>query len=159
MQPWQSGRQPQDSHPYGPPQPPPQPYGQRYAPQQPSPPPAYESAPAGHAAPRPSQGLAITALALGIVAVLVALTSLRGVGMLIAVVAGVLAVIAMASKRHSGTKFAVAGLVLAMLALPVAFLMWMWATESAKSNVEQQQLMQKCIEEEPQNIIECAGLD
>lgn len=148
--------QPNDSHPYGPPQSPPQPYGQRYAPQQPPP---YTPQPSGHAAPRPSQGLAITALALGMVAVLVALTSLRGVGLLIAVVAGVLAVIAMASKRHAGTKFAVAGLVLAMLALPVAFLMWMWATESAKSNVEQQQLMQKCIEEEPQNIIECANLD
>jgi hypothetical protein len=157
MQPWQPGQQPHEPNPYGPPQPPPQPYGQRYAPQQP--PPSYEPTPAGHAAPHPSQGLAITALVLGIVAVLVALTSLRGVGLFIAVVAGVLSVIAMASKRHGGMKFAVAGLVLAMLALPVAFLMWMWATESATSDLEQQQLMQKCIEEEPQNIIECAGLD
>lgn len=129
-----------------------QPYGQPYAPQQPTygtPPPA----------PRPSQGLALTTLVLGVVAVVLAFTPLSGVGVIIGIVAAILAIVALVAKSQGGKMFAGAGLALGMVALPVAVLMYMWAGASAKTNLEQQQLMQKCIEEEPENIIECANLD
>ncbi|GAA2860151.1 hypothetical protein [Nonomuraea rubra] len=155
MQPWQqSGPQQPPSQPYGPPQQPPNPYGQQYTPQQQ---PSYAPAPAGHAAPRRGQGLAITTVALGLVAVLLALTTLRGVGLAVALVTAILATIALAAKSQGGTWFAVTGLVLSMLSLPVAFLVWTLSAEPAQSDAERQKALQECIAKNPEKVLECAG--
>ncbi|MGA4989864.1 hypothetical protein [Nonomuraea bangladeshensis] len=152
---------PQDGQPYPPQQPGPAlggAYGQQYGPQQP----AYGPSgygPPPHAAPRRSQGLAITALCAGIVAVVLALTPLAGAGVVIGLIAAILAIIAMAARSQGGKKLAAGGLAAGLAAFPAAVLMYMWATDSAQSNLEQQQVMQKCMEEEPENIIECADLD
>lgn len=144
--------------PYGQPHPPQQPYGPQYTQSgshtHPAQQPMY-----GPPAQRRSQGLAITTLVLGVVAAVLALTPLFGVGIVIGVIAAILAIVALVAKSQGGKMFAGAGLALGMVAFPVAVLMYMWGTESAKANLEQQQLMQKCIEEEPENIIECANLD
>lgn len=144
--------------PYGQPLPqqPPNPYGQRYAPANPGPgQPMYE--PVSHAAPRRSQGLAITTLALGLVAVVLAATTLRGIGLIVGLIAAVLAVVAMAAKSQGGTKFAIAGLVLAMLSLPVAFLMWTLAAAPTRSDADRQKALQECIVKDPEKVLECAG--
>ncbi|TYB69745.1 hypothetical protein FXF51_06165 [Nonomuraea sp. PA05] len=154
MQPWPYGEQPPGSQPYGPPQPPPNPYGQRYAPQQQ---PSYTPVPANHRAAQRSQGLAITTVALGIVAIILAATPLRGIGLLVGLVTAVLAIIALAARSQGGTMFAVTGLVLAMLSLPVALLMYMWATESAESDADRQKALQECIAANPEKVLECAG--
>jgi hypothetical protein len=115
--------------------------------------------PPSHAVPRRSQGLAITTLASGVVAVVIALTPLSGIGVIIGLITAILAIVALVAKSQGGKKFAGAGLALGMVSLPVAVLMYMWAADSAKSNLEQQKLMEQCLEEEPENIIECANLD
>jgi hypothetical protein len=160
-QPWQPEPGPRQSgqQPYGPPQQPPPPYGQKYAPQssmyaQPA---HGQPAPASYAAPRRSQGLAITTVALGIVAITLSATPLRGIGLLLALVTAVLAVIAMAAKSQGGTGFAVAGLVLAFLSLPVAFLVWTMSAEPVQSDAERQKALQECIEKNPEKVLECAG--
>lgn len=138
------------------PQQPPNPYGQRYAPANPGPgQPMYE--PVSHAAPHRSQGLAITTLALGLVAVILAATTLRGIGLIVGLVAAVLAIVAMATKSQGGTGFAIAGLVLAMLSLPVAFLMWTLAAAPTTSDADRQKALQECITKNPEKVLECAG--
>ncbi|MEV0382425.1 hypothetical protein [Nonomuraea sp. NPDC050643] len=148
---------PQDGQPY--PQQPPNPYQQHVPPQQPYPPPGQQPAyvPASHAAPRPSQGLAIVTLILGLFAAVLAFTPLRGVGLVLGFVAVVLAIVVFVAKTQGGTLFAAGGLALGMVSLPIAFFMWTWATESAKTDVERQKALEECITKNPEKVLECAG--
>lgn len=151
------GPQDQYRQPY--PQQPPQPYGQQYAPQQPATPPTLHDPyrPTHLPEPKRSPGLSITAMALGVVAVVLALTPLRGVAVIVGLIAAVLATVALVAKSLGGKKFAAAGLALGLVSLPVALLMYMWAVDSTQSNVDRQQELQKCIEANPENVLECAN--
>lgn len=141
---------PQDDRPY--PQQPPQPYGQMYSPQQ------TPQAPSSHAAPRRSQGLAITSLVAGVAgAAFALLPALRGVGIVVGLVAAVLASVALISKSQGGTLFAVGGLITGLVALPLAFGIYMLST-GQDSGAEQQKL-QACIEANPDDVLKCAGFE
>jgi hypothetical protein len=142
--------QPYDDRPY--PQQPPQPYGQMYSP------PQAPQAPTSHAAPRRSQGLAITSLALGAVgSALALLPALRGVGMVIGFAAVTLAIVALIAKSQGGTMFAAGGLALGFAAPAIAFGLYMVSASQERGNVQQQQQLQACIEANPDDVLKCAG--
>jgi hypothetical protein len=147
-QPWQS-----EPQPYGQQQLPPQPYGQQYAPQQP--PPMYAPAPAPHR----SQGLAITALVIGVIGAVVAFTTLGAVAWGAGLIAVILAIIALASKSQGGKKLAAGGLAAGLAAFPIAVVMYTIRAEQAKSNQQQVQDLTACIEADPDKVLECANLD
>lgn len=113
-QPWQ----PQHS---GEPQLPPQ----QYAPQQPTyaPPPA-----------RRSQGLAITALVVGVIGAVVAVTPLGGVGLVVGLIAVVLAVVALIAKSQGGKMFAAGGLAAGLAAFPIAVILYGIRADQAQGN-------------------------
>jgi ABC-type sugar transport system substrate-binding protein len=138
--------------PYGPPQLPSQPYGERYAPQQPPymPPPTPSQ-------PR-SQALAVTALVAGVIAVVAALWVVsRGVAPFIGLVALVLAIVALVAKKQGGTTLAAAGLALGMLSIPLAVILWTVATNQQTSSEQQVQQMTDCINKKADDILACAG--
>jgi hypothetical protein len=144
--------QPYDDRPY--PQQPPHPYGQMY-----SPPPTPQG-PTSHAAPRRSQGLAITSLALGAVgSALALLAALRGVGMVIGFAAVILAIVALVAKSQGGKMFAAGGLALGFAALPIAVGLYMLSTSQERGNQQQQERIQECILADPETALECAGLE
>jgi hypothetical protein len=143
---------PQDDRPY--PQQPPHPYGQMYGP------PQTPQAPTSHAAPRRSQGLAITSLALGAVgSALALLAALRGVGMVIGFAAAILAIVALVAKSQGGKMFAAGGLALGFAALPIAVGLYMLSTSQERGNQQQQERIQECILADPETALECAGLE
>lgn len=144
--------QPYDDRPY--PQQPPHPYGQMY-----SPPPTPQGPPS-HAAPRRSQGLAITSLALGAVgSALALLAALRGVGMVIGFAAVILAIVALVAKSQGGKMLAAGGLALGFAAPVIAFGLYMVSAGQERGNVQQQQQLQACIEANPEAVLECAGFE
>lgn len=135
---------PQD--PYGQqyPQQPPNPYGQRYAPQQQQP----MAAPHTHVMPqRRSQGLAITALVVGVVAAVIGLTALHGVAIIVGLIAAILAVIALIARSQGGKMFAAGGLALGMAALPLAFVVYTVEQNQVRHNEKAVDCMQKAIEQ------------
>jgi hypothetical protein len=143
---------PQDDRPY--PQQPPHPYGQMYSP------PPTPQAPTSHAAPRRSQGLAITSLALGAVgSALALLAALRGVGMVIGFAAVILAIVALVAKSQGGKMLAAGGLALGFAAPVIAFGLYMVSAGQERGNVQQQQQLQACIEADPEAVLECAGFE
>ena len=143
---------PQDDRPY--PQQPPHPYGQMYSP------PQTPQAPTSHAAPRRSQGLAITSLALGAVgSALALLAALRGVGMVIGFAAVILAIVALVAKSQGGKMLAAGGLALGFAAPVIAFGLYMVSAGQERGNVQQQQQLQACIEADPEAVLECAGFE
>ena len=131
----------QPENPYGPPQLPPQPYGQQYAP----PPQPYAQPPAVHEPPRRSQGLAIAALVVGVVAAVMALTVARGIAPVIGLIAAILAIIALVAKSQGGTKFAAAGLALGLASLPLAIILFMVAQGQQARNDQSVRCMQDAI--------------
>jgi hypothetical protein len=144
--------QPYDDRPY--PQQPPHPYGQMY-----SPPPTPQG-PTSHAAPRRSQGLAITSLALGAVgSALALLAALRGVGMVIGFAAVILAIVALVAKSQGGKMLAAGGLALGFAAPVIAFGLYMVSAGQERGNVQQQQQLQACIEANPEAVLECTGFE
>ncbi|MFI7448071.1 hypothetical protein ACIBQX_11285 [Nonomuraea sp. NPDC049714] len=143
---------PQDDRPY--PQQPPQPYGQMYSP------PQTPQGPTSHAAPRHSQGLAITSLVMGVAgSALALLPALRGVGLVVGFAAVVLAIVALAAKSQGGKMFAAGGLALGFAALPIAVGLYMLSASQERGNLQQQQQIEECILANPETALECAGLE
>ena len=142
----------QPEQPYGPPQLPSQPYGERYAPQHP---------PYIPPAPQPrSQALAITALVAGVIAVVAALWVVsRGVAPFVGLIALVLAIVALVAKKQGGTKLAAAGLALGMVSIPLAVILWTITASQQTANEQQVQQMTDCINKNPEGVLSCSGLD
>ncbi|MBN6054512.1 DUF4190 domain-containing protein, partial [Nonomuraea sp. RK-328] len=140
------GPQDQNAHPY-PPQGPPQPYGPGYGQQRPP-----YTQPA-----RRSQGLAIAALVLGALACGLALLPIRGIGIVLGLVAVLLAIIALVAKGQGGKKLAAGGLALGMASLPLAFVMYTLTQGQERANRDNVQKIQECIEDDPNAVLECSG--
>jgi hypothetical protein len=140
-------------HPYGQPQLPPQqpPYSQQYAPQQQ--PPQYQPQPR-------TQTLAIIALVVGVVALVAALWVVsRGFAPFIGLAALILGIVALVNKRQGGKALAAGGLALGMVSIPLAIILWVVAAGQEVANNKQVQQMSDCIENQPDDILACSGLD
>lgn len=131
-----------------------QPYGQRYDPEQ-----APYSPPTMPAPPR-SQAVAVTALVLGVIAAVAALWVVsRGVAPFIGLAALILGIVALVSKRQGGTALAVIGLTAGMVSIPLAVILWIVSAGQQTANDRQVQQMSDCIENNPDDILKCSGLN
>jgi hypothetical protein len=91
-------------------------------------------------APRRSQALAITALVAGVVAIVIALTSLRAVAPPIGLIAAVLAAIALIAKSQGGKGLAGGALGLGLAAIALTGALYMLAANQPRQHKTQQEI-------------------